>query len=63
MRGLDGRLLHVDPVWTAEAERFDGDVTVATASGASAEAAWAALVGQIADGRVRRLHRVRIASG
>lgn len=61
VRGLDGRLLHVEPVWTAEAERFDGDVTVAAATGATAEDAWAALVDQIADGQVRRLHRVRIA--
>lgn len=61
VRGLDGRLLHVEPVWTAEAERFDGDVTVAAATGATAEDAWAALVDQIADGRVRRMHRVRIA--
>jgi hypothetical protein len=61
VRGLDGRLLHVEPVWTAEAERFDGDVTVAAATGATAEDAWAALVDQIADGQVRRMHRVRIA--
>ena len=63
VRGLDGRLLHVEPVWTAEAERFDGVVTDATATGVTAEDAWAALVDQIADGQVRRLHRVRIANG
>ena len=63
VRGLDGRLLHVEPVWTAEAERFDGEVTVAAATAASADEAWATLADQIAAGRVRRLHRVRIASG
>lgn len=62
VRGLDGRLLHVEPVWTAEAERFDGEVSVAVATGATPGEAWAALVDQIADGRVSRLHRVRIAS-
>jgi hypothetical protein len=62
VRGLDGRLLHVEPVWTAEAERFDGDVTVAAASASTADEAWAALVDEIEDGRVRRLRRVRIAN-
>lgn len=63
VRGLDGRLLGVEPVWTAEAERFDGEVTVASASATTAEEAWALLVDQIADGRVSRLRRVRIANG
>lgn len=63
VRGLDGRLLHVEPVWTAEAERFDGEVSVATASGPTADAAWTALADEIADGRVSRLRRVRIANG
>lgn len=62
VRGLDGRLLRVEPVWTAEAERFDGDVSVASAAGPTAEAAWAALLDLIAAGRVSRLHRVRIAT-
>lgn len=62
VRGLDGRLLRVEPVWTAEAERFDGEVSVASAEGATAEEAWAALLDQIAAGRVSRMHRVRIAT-
>lgn len=62
VRGLDGRLLRVEPVWTAEAERFDGDVMVATAIGATQDEAWSALVGQIEDGQVRRLRRVRLAT-
>lgn len=61
VRGLDGRLLRVEPVWTAEAERFDGQVSVAVATAPTAEEAWAALAAQIADGQVTRLHRVRIA--
>jgi hypothetical protein len=63
VRGLDGRLLDVEPVWTAEAERFDGEVSVATASASTADAAWAALADEIAGGRVRRLRRVRLANG
>lgn len=61
VRGLDGRLLHVEPVWTAEAERFDGEVSVASASASTAEDAWMALAEQISSGCVSRLHRVRIA--
>jgi hypothetical protein len=61
VRGLDGRLLHVEPVWTAEAERFDGEVTVASASASTADAAWEALAEQVASGRVSRMQRVRIA--
>ena len=63
VRGLDGRLLHVEPVWTAEAERFDGEVSVASASAASADEAWAALIDAIAQGTVSRLRRVRLANG
>lgn len=62
VRGLDGRLLHVEPVWTAEAERFDGEVSVAAVSATTAEAAWSALAEQISEGRVSRLQRVRIAT-
>jgi hypothetical protein len=63
VRGLDGRLLCVEPVWTAEAERFDGEVSVAAASAPTTDEAGAVLVDEIAQGRVSRLHRVRIASG
>ena len=37
VRGRDGRLLEVVPSWTAEAERFDGDLTFASAIGVTAD--------------------------
>jgi hypothetical protein len=43
LRARDGRLLEVAPTWTAEAERFDGEVSVASAVGATVEEAWARL--------------------
>ncbi len=62
VRSLDGRLLRVEPVWTAEAERYDGDVVVASAEADTADEAWSALEERIAAARVRTLSRVRIAS-
>ncbi|HUF97101.1 MAG TPA: hypothetical protein VMM60_03155 [Ilumatobacter sp.] len=61
VRGLDGRLLRVEPVWVAEAERYDGDVVVASAVGDSTESAWAALCADIDAAHVTRLRRVRVA--
>lgn len=43
VRGRNGRLLEVVPHWVAEAERFDGTGTVVTASGETADEAWANL--------------------
>ena len=61
MRGLDGRLLRIEPVWTAEAERYDGDVIVATASGPTADAAWANLWADIDASLVTTRRRIRLA--
>jgi hypothetical protein len=61
VRGLDGQLLRVEPVWIAEAERYVGDVEVASAEGSSAEAAWLLLADRVASSDVRRTQRVRIA--
>ena len=61
VRGLDGRLLRVEPVWIAEAERFDGQVIVASAEGPTADAAWESLRADIAASNVTTLRRVRIA--
>ena len=46
----------------AVAERYDGDLAVATATGATPDEAWAAVSGEIAASRVSTLRRVRIAS-
>jgi hypothetical protein len=61
VRGLDGRLLRVEPVWTAEAEKFDGDVVVANASATSSETAWEILLERIGASEVTRRQRVRVA--
>jgi hypothetical protein len=62
VRGLDGRLLSVEPVWIAEAERYDGEIAVATAEAATPDDAWARLHADIAASKVRVLRRVRIAA-
>lgn len=61
VRGLDGRLLRVEPVWIAEAERFAGQVEVACAEGSTAEEAWARLAGDVAAQNTRTYQRVRVA--
>jgi len=61
VRGLDGRLLRVEPVWTAEAERFDGEVIVASATGNTADLAWANLRADIDAALVTTRRRVRLA--
>ncbi len=62
VRGLDGRLLRVEPVWIAEAEWFDGEIAVATAEGSTADEAWARLQADVEASKVRVLRRVRIAA-
>lgn len=61
VRGMDGRLLRVEPIWTAEAERFDGQAVVASATGATAEAAWANLHADIVAAKVTTQRRLRLA--
>ena len=63
VRARDGRLVQIEAVWIAEAERFDGMMVVASATGANAEEAWAALRANIDDARVRTLSRVRLVEG
>ncbi len=60
LRGRNGRLVEVQAVWIAEAERFDGTMTVASATGATIEAAWAALRSDIDGSRVHSLSRIRL---
>ena len=62
VRGRDGRLIEVESVWIAEAERFDGSVVQASARGATVEEAWATLRDDIERSRVRTLSRVRLVS-
>jgi hypothetical protein len=61
VRGLDGRLLRVEPVWTAEAERYDGDVVVASATGSTPDSAWANLRADIEAALVTTRRRIRLA--
>ena len=61
VRGRDGRLLRVEPIWTAEAERYDGQVTLASATGASEWEAWANLCDDIDVAQVTTYRRVRLA--
>ena len=60
VRGRNGRLVEVEAIWIAEAERFDGAMRSASAVGASVEEAWATLRADIDGSRVRTLSRVRL---
>ena len=61
VRGRNGQLLEVEPVWTAEAERFDGQLSMASAVAATAEAAWRVLRDEIEAHHVRTTSpRVRL---
>ena len=60
VRGRDGRLVEVEAVWIAEAERFDGMMVVASASGSNIEEAWAALRDDIESSRYQTLSRIRL---
>jgi hypothetical protein len=62
VRSLDGQLLRVEPVWVAEAERYDGEVVVAASTGPTADEAWRQLRADIAAAVVTRLRRVRLAT-
>lgn len=60
LRARDGRLLEVAPTWTAEAERFDGELSVASATGATVEEAWARLRDAIDADDTMTATRVRL---
>jgi hypothetical protein len=60
VRGRDGRLVEVESVWIAEAERFDGAMVVASATGLSVEEAWATLRSDIESCRVQTASRIRL---
>lgn len=60
VRGRDGRLLEVVPTWTAEAERYDGELAIASASGATPDEAWSRLRRDVDDARAWTSPRVRL---
>jgi hypothetical protein len=60
VRGRDGRLLEVMPAWTAEAERYDGELVVASATATTVEDAWALLRMDIEADRAVTMSRIRL---
>jgi hypothetical protein len=60
LRARDGRLLEIQPTWTAEAERYDGEFAVASAAGATIDEAWARLRATIEEDRTTTASRVRL---
>lgn len=62
VRARDGRLVEIVPEWTAEAERFDGQVAFASAMAESADEAWATLRDDVDAGRVTSLARLRLVA-
>lgn len=62
VRARNGQLVEVEPVWTAEAERFDGALLVATAAGSTEDDAWAALRAKIDAADVRRTMAIRLVA-
>ncbi len=60
VRGRDGTLLEVVPAWTAEAERYDGGFTFASAVGRTIEEAWALVRDDIEADRARSTTRIRL---
>jgi hypothetical protein len=60
IRGRDGRLLEIVPSWTAEAERFDGELAYATATGETADEAWAQLRDYVEAGLVTVTPRLKL---
>lgn len=60
VRGRDGTLLEAVPEWTAEAERYDGTFTFASAVATTVEEAWALVRDDIEADRARSTIRVRL---
>lgn len=62
VRSRDGRLIEVEPCWTAEAERWDGELAIASARASTSEAAWACLRDDVEAGRATVTTRLRLLS-
>jgi len=60
VRGRDGRLIEIVPAWTAEAERFDGGLSFASAMAPTIDAAWAMVRADIEADRARTTTRIRL---
>lgn len=60
MRARDGSLIEVVPCWTAEAERYDGDLAYASAIAPTVEAAWEAVLADVRENRAHTTTRVRL---
>jgi hypothetical protein len=60
VRGRDGRLLEAVPTWTAEAERYDGELVFVSAAGTTIEEAWAQLLADVEEARAAARPRIRL---
>jgi hypothetical protein len=60
LRGRDGRLLEAVPTWTAEAERYDGQLVYLSAAGATIDEAWARLRVAVESARIEPRPRVKL---
>lgn len=60
VRGRDGTLIEVVPCWTAEAERYEGELSYASAVAPTIEDAWSAVRADIEADRARTTTRVRL---
>jgi len=60
VRGRDGTLIEAVPCWTAEAERYEGELSYASAVAPTVEEAWAAVRADIDADRARTTTRVRL---
>lgn len=60
VRGRDGQLLEVVACWTAEAERYDGGLSYASAVAATVDGAWSAVRDEIDADRAQTTTRIRL---
>ena len=60
VRGRDGTLIEIVPAWTAEAERFDGGLSFASAVAPTIDDAWSMVRADIEADRARTTTRIRL---
>src|SRR4029078_2290358 len=61
VRSVDGRLLRIEPVWVAVAERYDLHVSVASAEGSTGDEGGQHPLDEIDEARITTSYRVRVA--